>query len=179
MMHATTILCARTERQLCLGGDGQVSLGHTVMKHNAVKIRSLLQNSVLAGFAGSTSDALTLFDLFESALKSQSGHLMKASVDLAKLWRKDRMLRQLEAMMIVADRHYTFVLSGQGDVIEPDDAVVAIGSGGPYARSAALALAAHTEMSAEAIVRSGLEIASRICVYTNNTLTLKTVEWKD
>jgi len=178
-MHATTIIGVRTRGKFCIGGDGQVSMSHTVMKNNAVKIRSLYKDTVLTGFAGATADAFTLYDLFESALRGHQGHLLKASVDLAKQWRRDRILRRLEATMIVADATHTFVLTGQGDVIEPDDCVVAIGSGGDYARSAALALCAHTTLEAEDVVHEALKIASNICLYTNNHFTLKTITSKD
>lgn len=176
IMHATTILGVRKQGKFCLGGDGQVSLGHTVMKHNAVKIRSLYDSKVLAGFAGATADAFTLYDLFESVLRSQQGNLLRASVELAKQWRKDRFLRNLEALMIVGDAKHTFVLTGQGDVIEPDSDIVAIGSGVDYARSAALALLEHADLDAENIVKSSLTVASRICLYTNNTFTIKTID---
>lgn len=175
-MHATTILGVRAKGKFCLGGDGQVSLGNTVMKHNAVKIRSLHDGQVLAGFAGATADAFTLYDLFESMLRVQQGNLLKASVELAKQWRKDRSLRHLEALIIVGDSKHTFVLTGNGDVVEPDSAVVAIGSGGDYARSAALALFEYTDLDAETIVGSGLKVASRICLYTNDSFTLKTID---
>lgn len=174
-MHATTILGVRIKGQFCLGGDGQVSLGNTVMKNNAVKIRSLHHGSVLTGFAGATADAFTLYDLFESMLRLQQGNLLKASVELAKQWRKDRMLRNLEALMIVGDARSTFLLTGNGDVIEPDTNVIAIGSGGDYARCAALALYEHADMDAESIVKAGLTIASQTCLYTNENFTIKSI----
>ena len=179
ILHATTIVGVRTKEMFCLGGDGQVSMSHTVMKHNAVKVRSLYKDTVLTGFAGATADAFTLYDLFESALRTHQGNLLKASVDLAKQWRRDRVLRRLEANMIVGDAYQTYILTGQGDVIAPDSSVVSIGSGGDYARSAALALCAHTDLGAEDIVRGALGIASDICLYTNTHFTIKSIQCKD
>lgn len=176
IMHATTILGVRVNGKFCLGGDGQVSLANTVMKHNAVKIRSLYGGTVLTGFAGATADAFTLYDLFESMLRVQQGNLLRASVEMAKQWRKDRSLGHLEALLIVGDSKNTFVLTGKGDVIESDTCVVSIGSGGDYARSAALALSEHTKMDAEEVVRASLSVASNICLYTNDSFTLKTID---
>src|SRR5450755_3098407 len=169
-MHGTTVLCVRKENKVVLIADGQVTMGDHVMKHTARKTRRLYNDKVIAGFAGSTADAITLFERFESKLQEHSGNLAKSAVELAKEWRKDRALRHLEALLIVADSKGTFVLSGTGDVIEPDDGVVAIGSGGAYALAAARALMRHTEMDPEQIVREALDIASGICIYTNNDI---------
>ncbi|GHS87943.1 ATP-dependent protease subunit HslV [Campylobacterota bacterium] len=175
--EATTILAYRTDDLAVIGGDGQVSFGNTVMKGNAVKIRTLGGGKVLSGFAGSTADAFMLFDIFEGILDSQKGDLLKSAIAFAKAWRKDKMLRRLEAMMIVLDTKRLFVLSGSGDVIEPEDqAIAAIGSGGAYALAAARALKNHSPLEAEKLVLESLKIASEICIYTNEnikTLTLK------
>jgi ATP-dependent HslUV protease subunit HslV len=171
--HGTTILSVRRDGAVALGGDGQVTLGQVVMKATARKVRRLYHDRVLAGFAGATADAFTLFERFEAKLEKHQGHLTRSAVELAKDWRSDRVLRRLEAMIIVADRDGTFLLSGAGDVIEPDDGLCAIGSGGPYALSAARALLRHTELEARAIAESALGIASEICVYTNRELTLE------
>ena len=156
-----------------MGGDGQVSLGDTVMKGNAIKVRKLYQDRVIGGFAGSTADAFTLFEKFEAALEKYHGQLTRSAVELAKEWRSDRALRKLEAMLIVADAHTTLLISGNGDVIEPEAGVLAIGSGGNYARAAATALAENTELGAEDVVRKALTIAGDICVYTNHSLTIE------
>ena len=168
--HATTILAVRAQGKLVVASDGQVSLGQTVMKHNARKVRRLYQGRVLAGFAGATADAFTLFEKFEQKLESVNGNLRRAAVELAKDWRTDRILRRLEAMLIVADAESTLLISGGGDVIEPDDGVIAIGSGGNYALAAAKALVQHTTLDARTIAESAMRIAAAICVYTNDQL---------
>ena len=171
--HGTTILSVRRGDRVALGGDGQVSLGNTVMKGNARKVRRLYKDQVLAGFAGGTADAFTLFDRFEAKLEKHQGNLTRSAVELAKDWRTDRLLRRLEAMLIVADRAASLIISGQGDVIEPEAGILAIGSGGPYAQAAARALMEHTELEARAIVEKALEIAADICVFTNRNLTIE------
>ena len=171
-MHATTIVAVRQEGRVALGGDGQVTMGDTVMKGTAQKVRRLRDGQILAGFAGSVADAFTLFEKFEEKLERYPGNLPRAVVELAKDWRTDRYLRRLEALLAVADAHHLFLVSGDGNVIEPDDEIVAIGSGGPYALAAARALKDHTEMPAAAIVRSALEIAGDICIYTNRNITV-------
>jgi ATP-dependent HslUV protease subunit HslV len=171
--HATTILAVRTGGKLVVAGDGQVSLGQTVMKHNARKVRRLYQGRVLAGFAGATADAFTLFEKFELKLEAVNGNLRRAAVELAKDWRTDRMLRRLEALLVVADAESTLLISGSGDVVEPDDGIIAIGSGGNYALAAAKALAKHTAMDARAIAEEAMRIAATICVYTNEHLTFE------
>jgi ATP-dependent HslUV protease subunit HslV len=172
-MHATTVLCVRRDNKVVLAGDGQVTLGEHVMKHTAKKIRRLFDGKVLAGFAGSTADALSLFERFENKLQEFHGNLQRASVELAKDWRKDRALRHLEALLIVADAKGTFLLSGNGDVIEPDDGLCAIGSGGPYALSAARALARHTKLGAKEIAHEAMRVASEICIFTNGNVTIE------
>jgi ATP-dependent HslUV protease, peptidase subunit HslV len=174
--HATTILCVHNGGAVALGGDGQVSLGQTIMKGNARKVRRLHNDQVLAGFAGGTADAFTLFERFEAALSKFQGNLTRAAVELAKDWRSDRALRRLEAMLIVADRATALLISGNGDVIEPESGVIAIGSGGPYAQAAARALAENTELDARTIVERGLIIAADICVYTNHHRTIEVLE---
>lgn len=172
----TTIVSLRRNGQVVVGGDGQVSLGNTVMKGNARKVRRLYNNKVLAGFAGGTADAFTLFELFERKLEMHQGHLLKSAVELAKDWRTDRALRKLEAMLIVADQDESLIITGVGDVIQPeDDQILAIGSGGNYALSAARALLQNTELSAREIVEKSLKIAGDICVYTNTNLTIETL----
>ena len=166
--HATTVLGVRRNGQVALGGDGQVSAGPTIMKGNAVKVRRLRQDRVLAGFAGGTADAFTLFERFEGALDKYSGNLTRSAVELAKDWRSDRALRRLEAMLIVADQDTTLMVSGTGDVIEPESGLIAIGSGGPYAQAAARALFENTDLGARDIVERALTIAADICVYTNH-----------
>ena len=174
--HATTILAVKTDGRVAMAGDGQVTLGQTmIMKHTAQKVRRLYEGRILAGFAGATADAFTLFELFEAKLKEVHGNLLRAAVDMAKDWRKDKYLRKLEAMLLLADKEHILLLSGTGDVIEPDDDVAAIGSGGPYALSAARALARHTAMAAEDIVRESMTIASEICVFTNGHFTVETL----
>jgi ATP-dependent HslUV protease, peptidase subunit HslV len=170
--HATTILAVRRDGKLALGGDGQVTLGETVMKSSAQKVRKLADGKVLAGFAGSVADAFTLFEKFEEKMERWPGNLSRAAVELAKEWRSDRYLRRLEALLAVADRDSLYLLSGNGDVIQPDDEIVAIGSGGSYALAAARALKLHSELSAPEIVRRGLEIAGDICIYTNKNITV-------
>ena len=175
-LRGTTILAVRRGDKVSMGGDGQITMGQSiVMKHGARKVRRLYQGKVLAGFAGSTSDALTLFERFEAKLEEFSGNLLKASVEMAKDWRKDKYLRRLEAMILVADAKYMLVLSGTGDVIEPDDDIAAIGSGGAYALAAARALARHSDLDAEAIVREAMGIAADICVFTNTSLTVESL----
>ena len=172
-MHATTVLCVRRDNKVVLAGDGQVTLGDHVMKHTAKKIRRLFEGKVLAGFAGSTADALSLFERFEGKLQEFHGNLQRASVELAKEWRKDRALRHLEALLVVADAKGTFLLSGNGDVIEPDDGLCAIGSGGPYALAAARALARHSKLGAKEIAQEAMRVASEICIYTNGNVTIE------
>ena len=172
-MKGTTIVTARRGRHVALGGDGQVSLGQTIVKSNARKVRRLHDDRVLAGFAGSTADAFTLFERFEGKLKEHSGQILRSAVELAKDWRTDRYLRRLEAMLIVADAEHTLVLSGNGDVIEPDEGVTAIGSGGPMALAAARALSRHSDMGPRDLVEHSLNIAAEICVYTNTSLTVE------
>ena len=175
-MRGTTVLAVRRDNRLAMGGDGQVTIGETVIKHTARKVRTLYQGRILAGFAGSTADAFTLFERFEKKLEQYSGNLSRSAVELAKDWRTDRVLRRLEALMTVADLQSMFLISGTGDVLEPESDVLAIGSGGPYARAAAEALMGHTEMSAPDIVREALSIASRICVYTNDSIHIEVLE---
>jgi len=175
-MHATTILSVRRNDKVVIGGDGQVSLGNTVMKGNARKVRRLYKGQVLAGFAGSTSDAFTLFERFEAKLEKHSGHLTRAAVELAKDWRTDRMLRRLEALLLVADKEASLILTGNGDVVEPEDSLMAIGSGGSYAQSAARALLDNTDLSAREIVEKGLHIAADICVFTNHNLVIEELD---
>ncbi len=172
-MHGTTVLCVRRDNKVVIAADGQVTMGQHVMKHTARKIRRLFNDKVLAGFAGSTADALSLFERFESKLQEHHGNLAKAAVELAKEWRKDRALRHLEALLVVADAKATFVVSGDGDVIEPDDGVCAIGSGGPFALAAARALAKHSKLGAKDIAMEAMRIASEICIYTNNNFTVE------
>lgn len=173
--HGTTIVSVRDNNQVAIGGDGQVSLGDTVMKGNAVKVRKLYHNKVIVGFAGSTADAFTLFEKFEGNLEKYGGQLTRAAVELAKEWRTDRALRRLEAMLIVADPSATLLISGNGDVIEPEAGVLAIGSGGAYARAAATALAENTDLPAAEVVAKALGIAGEICIYTNQNHTIETL----
>jgi len=174
--RGTTILSVRRNGRVVIGGDGQVSMGNTVMKGNARKVRRLYKGRVLAGFAGATADAFTLFERFEGKLEKHSGHLVRAAVELAKDWRTDRMLRRLEALLCVADREASLILTGNGDVVEPEHDLMAIGSGGPFAQAAALALLENTELSAREIVEKGLSIAADICVYTNHNRTIEELE---
>ena len=173
--HGTTIVSVRRGAQVALGGDGQVTLGNIVVKASARKIRRLHHDKVLAGFAGGTADAFTLFERFEAKLDKQSGHLLRAAVELAKDWRTDRMLRRLEAMLAVADTQHSLVITGNGDVLEPEFGLVSIGSGGPYAQAAARALLENTELSAEQVVRKALAIAGDLCIYTNQTHSVETL----
>ena len=173
MIHATTILAVRHQDHTVLAGDGQVTLGNTVVKQGARKIRRLYNESILAGFAGSAADSFALFSRFEAKLEQYRGNLERAAVELARDWRTDRLLRRLEAMMIVADRKSTFLLSGTGDLIEPDDGIVAVGSGGPFAMAAARALAKHSTLSARQIAEEAMNIAADICIYTNPHLTIE------
>ena len=172
-MHATTILAVRHQGRTVLAGDGQVTLGNTVVKHGARKIRRLYNDAILAGFAGSAAASFALFTRFEAKLEQDRGNLERSAVELARDWRSDRLLRRLEAMLIVADRKTTFLLSGTGDLIEPDDGIVAVGSGGPFAMSAARALARHSTLDARQIVEEAMTIAADICIYTNATLTIE------
>jgi len=175
-MHATTILCLKKDGHVAMAGDGQVTLGQTmIMKHTARKIRRVGDGSILAGFAGTTADAFTLFELFEAKLKEYHGNLTRAAVELTKQWRRDKYLQKLEAMLLLADREHILLLSGTGDVVEPDDDVAAIGSGGPYALAAARALLRHSDLDAETIARDSMQIASEICVYTNDHFTVETL----
>ncbi len=174
--HGTTILSVRRGSQVALGGDGQVTLGSVIVKAGARKVRRLHDDRVLAGFAGGTADAFTLFERFEAKLEKHSGHLVRAAVELAKDWRTDRMLRRLEAMLAVADREASLILTGNGDVLEPERGLIAIGSGGPYAQSAALALLENTELDAETVVRKSLAIAGELCIYTNQQHTVETLQ---
>jgi ATP-dependent HslUV protease subunit HslV len=169
----TTILSVRREGRVALGGDGQVTLGQAILKNNARKVRRLYQDKVIAGFAGGTADAFTLFERFESKLEKHSGQLTRAAVELAKDWRTDRMLRRLEALLAVADRETSLVISGNGDVIEPEQSLIAIGSGGPYAQAAARALIENTSLSAREIVDKALNIAGDICIYTNRYISIE------
>jgi len=173
--HATTILAVRKDGRVVIAGDGQVTMGDTIMKGTARKVRRLHDGAVLVGFAGSTADAFTLFERFEAKLRTYGGHLRRAAVELAKDWRTDKMLRRLEALLIVCNHEETLVLSGSGDVIEPDAGAVAIGSGGKYAEAAALALLRHSPLDAEQIAREAMAIAAGICVYTNTHLTVETL----
>lgn len=174
--HGTTILSVRRGAQVALGGDGQVTLGNVVMKGSARKVRKLFHGKVLAGFAGGTADAFTLLERFESKLETHQGNLLRASVELAKDWRTDRMLRRLEAMLLVADREATLIITGNGDVLEPEKGVGAIGSGGSYAQAAALALFENTELAPADVVRKSLAIAGELCIYTNLSLTIETLD---
>ncbi len=175
-VHATTILCVRRNGQVAIGGDGQVTMNDTVVKGKAQKIRRMKGGQILAGFAGGVADALTLFEKFETQLERHPANLTRASVELAKDWRSDRYLRRLEALLVVADRDRSLLVSGNGEVIEPDDGILGVGSGGSYAVAAARALVAHTELAAGEIVREALQIAAEICVYTNSNLTILELE---
>jgi ATP-dependent HslUV protease subunit HslV len=172
-MHGTTVLCVRRGNRLAMGGDGQVTMGESVVKQKARKLRRCYNDKVLAGFAGSTADAMSLFDRFERKLEEYHGNLSRAVVELAKDWRTDRALRHLEALLLVADEKSTFLVSGTGDVIEPDDGIVAIGSGGPYALAAARALAKHTQLSAREIVQEAMQLAGEICIFTNDQINVE------
>ena len=171
-VRSTTILSVRRDGEVALGGDGQVTVGQTVMKSNAQKVRTLHGGKLLAGFAGAAADAFTLFEKFEEKLERYPGNLQRAAVELAKDWRSDRVLRRLEALLAITDSEHSFIISGTGDIIEPDDGILAIGSGGNYALAAARALVSNTKLPAREIVRRGLEIAAEICVYTNSNITV-------
>ena len=172
-IRSTTVLCVRRDGKVVMAGDGQVTLGENIVKHTARKIRRLFNDQIMAGFAGSTGDALALFSRFESKLEQFNGNLSRAAVELAKDWRTDRALRHLEALLLVADAKHTFLLSGNGDILEPDDGIVAIGSGGPVAMAAAHALLKHTPFPAKQIAAEAMEIAGKVCIYTNNTVTIE------
>jgi ATP-dependent HslUV protease subunit HslV len=171
--HATTIICVRHDDKVAIAGDGQVTIGQTVLKKKAQKIRTLFKGKVLAGFSGATSDAFALFSRFEAKLEEYRGNLPRAAIELAKEWRLDRALRRLEALLIVADEENTYLISGTGDVVEPDDGIIAIGSGGAYALAAARALIQHTEMSAKEIAKASMKIAADICIYTNSNIKVE------
>jgi ATP-dependent HslUV protease subunit HslV len=173
LIRSTTVLCVRRDGKVVMAGDGQVTLGESVIKHSAKKIRRLYQDKILAGFAGSTADAFSLFSRFEAKLEQYHGNVGRSAVELAKDWRTDKYLRHLQALLLVSDKEQTFMLSGQGDVIEPDSGIAAIGSGGPYAQSAAQALADHTQLSARQIAEEAMKIASKICIYTNEKVTIE------
>jgi ATP-dependent HslUV protease, peptidase subunit HslV len=173
--HGTTIISVRRGEDVVIGGDGQVTLGNIVIKSTARKVRKLYQDRILAGFAGGTADAFTLFERFEAKLEKHQGHLVRSAVELAKDWRTDRMLRRLEAMLAVADRGSTLIITGAGDVLEPELGIAAIGSGGAYAHSAARALLEHTDLAPEAIVRESLGIAADLCIYTNRSILIETL----
>lgn len=173
MIRGTTIIAVRHKGQFAMGGDGQVSVGNTIMKHSANKVRRMYSDKVIGGFAGATADAFSLFARFEEKLEKFQGNLPRSAVELAKDWRTDKLLRRLEAMLIVADKEHSFLLSGNGDVIEPDDGILAIGSGGMFAQSAARALLKHSDLSARGIVEEAMDIAQSVCVYTNSNLTIE------
>jgi ATP-dependent HslUV protease, peptidase subunit HslV len=174
--HGTTILAVRSRGKVAMGGDGQVTFGNTIMKSNAKKVRRLYQNQILAGFAGATADAFTLFELFEKKLEKHQGNLPRAAVEIAKDWRTDKILRRLEALLAVADKNSSFILSGSGDVIEPEHGIMAIGSGSDYARSSAIALLENTKLGARVIVEKSLEIAANICIYTNKNFVIDEID---
>jgi ATP-dependent HslUV protease subunit HslV len=173
MLKATTILSVRHQGKIVIAGDGQVTLDTTVMKHRARKVRKLYNDTVLAGFAGATADAFTLFERFEAKLEQYNGNLLRAAVELAKEWRTDKLLRRLEALLVVADKEHSLIISGNGDVIEPDDGIVAIGSGGPYAQAAARALVAHSSLDAKTIAQEAMRITAEICIYTNDQIAIE------
>lgn len=174
--RGTTVVCVRRDKQVVIGGDGQVSLGNTILKANAKKVRRLYNNKLIAGFAGGTADAFTLFERFEAKLEAYQGNLTRAAVELAKDWRSDKILRRLEAILCVADHKTSLMITGNGDVIEPEEGLIAIGSGGPFAHAAAKALLHNTSLDAKDIVEKALEIAADICVYTNKHTTIETLE---
>ncbi len=173
MFHGTTIICVRRNNKVAIAGDGQVTMGNTILKHNANKIRKTYNNSVVAGFSGATADALTLFEKFETKIEVHRGNITKASIELAKDWRTDKILRRLEALLIVADKEHSFIISGTGDVLEPEDGIAAIGSGGPYAQAAAKALIEHTDLEPRKIVEEAMKITSKICIYTNEHIVIE------
>jgi len=174
--HGTTIMSARRDGKVALGGDGQITLGQVVVKASARKVRRLYHDRILAGFAGGTADAFTLFERFEAKLDKHQGNLLRSAVELAKDWRTDRILRRLEAMLAVADRESSLIITGMGDVIEPELGLIAIGSGGPYAQSAARALLENTQLDAETVVRKALSIAAELCIYTNQQIVVETLD---
>ncbi len=173
MFKGTTVLCVRRDAKVAIAGDGQVTMGNTILKQNAKKIRRMFGDKVLAGFSGATADALTLFEKFEGKLEAYRGNITRAAVELAKDWRTDKILRRLEALLIIADAEHTFIISGTGDVIEPEDGIAAIGSGGPYAQAAARALYENTSLPAREIVEKSMNITSNICIYTNENITIE------
>lgn len=174
--HGTTIACVKKDGKVAMAGDGQVTLGHAAIKHSATKVRKIFSGKVVVGFSGATADAMTLFDKFEAKLEEYRGNLRRAAVELARDWRTDRVLRRLEALLAVADKESMFLISGSGDVLEPDDNVIAIGSGGAYAQAAAKALSKYSDLSAQDIVKESLTIASEICIYTNNNITVEVLD---
>ncbi len=171
--HGTTIVCVKVKDQVAMAGDGQVTLGHAAVKHSAKKVRKIFEGKVLVGFSGATADAMTLFDKFEAKLEEYRGNLRRAAVELARDWRTDRILRRLEALLAVADKESMFLISGSGDVLEPDDNVVAVGSGGAYAQAAAKALSRHSDLAARQVAEESLKIAAEICIYTNDKITVE------
>lgn len=173
MFHGTTILSVRRNNKVAIAGDGQITMGNTVVKRNAKKVRRMYNDKMLAGFAGTTADALTLFEKFEAKLEQYRGNITRAAVELAKDWRTDKVLRRLEALLAVVDAEHSFIISGNGDVIEPEDGIIAIGSGGPYALAAARALSNHTSLSAKEIVQEAMKIAAEICIYTNSEIAVE------
>jgi len=175
IIHATTVICVRRDGQVAMAGDGQVTVGNTVMKHGAAKVRRLYHDKILAGFAGSAADAFALFSRFEAKLEEYRGNMERSVVELAKDWRLDKYLRQLQAMLIVANTERAYLVSGTGDLIQPDDGILAIGSGGPYALAAARALIQHTSLSAPDIAREAMHVAAAICIYTNDNITVETL----
>ncbi|MDA8083587.1 MAG: ATP-dependent protease subunit HslV [Nitrospiraceae bacterium] len=173
MFHATTILCVKRDGKVAIGGDGQVTLGNTVLKHNARKLRKMYGDKIIAGFAGATADAFTLFEKFEGKLEAYRGNITRAAVELAKDWRTDKMLRRLEALLIIADSEHIFIISGTGDVIEPEEGCAAIGSGGAFAQAAAKALLENTDLGAREIIEKAMKIAAGICIYTNENISIE------
>lgn len=173
MFHGTTILCVRKNGKAAIAGDGQVTLGQTVIKHNAKKIRRMYNDNIIAGFSGATADAFTLFEKFEAKIETYRGNITRAAVELAKDWRTDKILRRLEALLIVADREHTFIISGNGDVLEPEDGIAAIGSGGPYAQAAAKALMLHSTLELKDLINEAMKITSKICIYTNEQISIE------
>lgn len=173
MFKGTTILCVRNKEKVAMAGDGQVTFGQTILKHNAKKVRKMHNDKVLAGFAGATADAFTLFERFETKLESYRGNIKRAAVELAKDWRTDKILRRLEALLVVADKEHSFIISGTGDVIEPEDGIAAIGSGGPYAVAAARALIDHTKLEPKKVVEEAMKITANICIYTNEDINIE------
>ncbi len=179
LFRGTTVIAVRNKKKVVLAGDGQVTMGNTVLKHKARKVRRLSEGKVLAGFAGATADAFTLFEKLEDKLREYKGNLIRAAVELAKEWRTDKILRRLDALLIAADKEHSLLISGSGDVIEPDDGVIAIGSGGPYALSAAKAMIAHSSLDPEEIAENALKIAASVCIYTNESIVVETLELQE